>query len=210
MTPSSGHIEVENLSAWVDGELGPADATRVEQHVAACDRCRERLRLVRDLVRAAAALPRDTAPPAEVWTGLRVRLAHGRRRAWWPRTAAVWLAAAAVVLVVSIPLLMRAPGASAPAALADPGPVVVAAVDASYATTVTDLRRTLESQRATLAPSTVRVVEHSLAVIDSAIAEARAALASDPANRALVEILAAQYERKVDLLQRAAKLSPSL
>lgn len=210
MTQSSGHIEIEDLSAWVDGELGPEEAASVERHVVACERCGEQLRLVRGLVRAAGALPRDTAPPPEVWTGLRARLAVGRRRAWWPGTAAVWLAAAAVVLVVSIPLLMREPGASAPSAPADPAPVVVAAVEASYATTVADLRRTLASQRATLAPSTVRVVEHSLAVIDSAITEARAALASDPANRALVEILAAQYERKVDLLQRATKLSPSL
>jgi hypothetical protein len=61
-----------------------------------------------------------------------------------------------------------------------------------------------------LSPATVRVVERSLATIDTAIAEARAALASDPANRSLVEILSANYERKVELLQRATELSSSL
>ena len=72
-----------------------------------------------------------------------------------------------------------------------------------------ELPRTLDSQRATLAPYTVRVVERSLATIDSAIAEARAALAADPANEALVRILSAHYERKVELLQRATELSSS-
>jgi hypothetical protein len=87
---------------------------------------------------------------------------------------------------------------------------VVRAVEANYAATLVDLRSTLDDQRAMLAPQTVRVVEHSLAVIDTAIAEARAALAADPGSTVLVQILAAQYERKVDLLQRATRLSPSL
>jgi len=52
-------------------------------------------------------------------------------------------------------------------------------------------------------------VERSLATIDTAIAEARVALTSDPGNQALVEILSSNYERKVDLLQRATELAPS-
>jgi CHASE3 domain sensor protein len=80
-------------------------------------------------------------------------------------------------------------------------------VDMNYVETVASLRETLDSQRGVLAPSTVRTVDRALAVIDSAIAEARAALASDPANSALVDILSAHYERKVELLQRAAELS---
>jgi hypothetical protein len=87
---------------------------------------------------------------------------------------------------------------------------VVRAVEDNYTATLVDLRRTLDDQRATLAPQTVRVVEHSLAVIDTAIAEARAALAADPGSTVLIQILAAQYARKVDLLQRATRLSPSL
>ena len=58
-----------------------------------------------------------------------------------------------------------------------------------------------------MSPATVRTVERALTVIDSAIAEARAALAADPANAALIDILSAHYERKVDLLQRATELS---
>jgi hypothetical protein len=83
-------------------------------------------------------------------------------------------------------------------------------VERNYVATVDELRRTLDAQRSALAPTTVRIVERSLATIDTAIAEARAALESDPANQALLEVLAASYERKVELLQRATKLSSSL
>jgi CHASE3 domain sensor protein len=77
----------------------------------------------------------------------------------------------------------------------------------NYVETVARLREALDGQRGALAPSTARTVDRALAVIDSAIAEARAALASDPANAALVDILSTHYERKVELLQRATELS---
>jgi hypothetical protein len=92
---------------------------------------------------------------------------------------------------------------------AQPVSPVLYAVDKNYVATIRELRATLETQRPTLAPSTVRTVEHSLSVIDTAIAEARAALAADPANQYLVDILAAHYERQVDLLQRATELLSS-
>ena len=51
-------------------------------------------------------------------------------------------------------------------------------------------------------------VEHSLRIADSAIAEARAALASDPANAALAALFNSNYERKIDVLRRATELAP--
>jgi hypothetical protein len=90
-----------------------------------------------------------------------------------------------------------------------PAPPVLYAVDKNYVATIRELRETLDAQRSKLAPSTIRTLETSLGVIDAAIAEARAALAADPANQALVDILSARYERQVDLLQRATELSSS-
>jgi hypothetical protein len=52
-------------------------------------------------------------------------------------------------------------------------------------------------------------VEASLRVIDDAIDEARHALAADPANLDLLDLLAASYERKLELLRRANELPPS-
>jgi hypothetical protein len=65
----------------------------------------------------------------------------------------------------------------------------------------------LHQRRASPAPSTVVVVERSLRIADSAIAEAREALARDPANRALAEIFASNHERKIELLERASELA---
>ena len=81
------------------------------------------------------------------------------------------------------------------------------ATEGEYARTFDELRTAFEAQRAQLSPETVETVLHSLAVIDSAITEARAALLEDPNNRTLVDLLSASYQRKLDLLRRTSELS---
>lgn len=222
------HLDIEVLSAYADGELSGDAVAASERHLSECERCRESLRRMRALVAAAAILPREVAPPPEVWSALRARVVRGAGRSsrparWWHNG---WLAAAAAVILVAGTAVLTMLTSTAPNAKVMSLPTngvsratsdverstsdVVLAVDGNYIATLTELRRTIETQRATLAPSTIRVLEHTIAVCDSAIAEARAALASDPANVALVEILSAQYERKVELLQRATRLSPSI
>jgi hypothetical protein len=212
------HLTFEQISELAESRELKAESLEA-RHLSECADCRETLRKVRELISSAHALSRDIAPPPEVWTALRDRVAresgfrHASRR-WWHNG---WLATAAAILLVVgtailTPNLARRGKAKAKAVESRPvaaQPVVLLAVDRNYASTVAELRATLDAQRPALAPSTVRAVERSLAVIDSAIAEARQALASDPANQALVDILSAHYERKVDLLQRASELSSS-
>jgi hypothetical protein len=81
-------------------------------------------------------------------------------------------------------------------------------IDAGYAVAIRQLDEALAQRRAELDPATIAKVEASLNVIDVAIAEARRALADDPANRTLLDILAANYEHKVELLRRANELLP--
>ena len=220
MTDMDGHIDVETLSRYSDGDLSEAVAVRVERHLRECASCRTEIVRVSDLVSLARALPRGVEPPVEAWTGLRERLSRegtvalDSRRRWWHNG---WMAAAAAVVLIAgtaVVALTIGETGDAPIATGREQPQsmsrVVLAVDGNYQPTLAGLRETLDEQRDLLAPSTVRVLEHSVAVIDSAIAEARSALAADPANVMLVEILAAQYERKVDLLQRATRLSPSM
>ncbi|MDF1505826.1 hypothetical protein, partial [Roseisolibacter sp. H3M3-2] len=57
-----------------------------------------------------------------------------------------------------------------------------------------------------LAAETLRVLERALATVDAAIAEAEAALARDPGNAALSDLLARTYERKQALVRRGALL----
>ena len=86
-------------------------------------------------------------------------------------------------------------------------PASFRATEGEYARTIEELRLALAAQRNRLNPETIRTVDHSLAVIDSAIAEARAALLSDPGNRTLVDLLSASYQRKLDLLRRTSELT---
>lgn len=52
----------ELLDAFVDGELGPADAARVEAHLPVCAPCREAVAATRALKASFAALPETPAP----------------------------------------------------------------------------------------------------------------------------------------------------
>jgi hypothetical protein len=96
-----------------------------------------------------------------------------------------------------------APGASSAARVL---PASFRRAEGEYLRTIDELRSTLQVQRAVLKPETVATVEHSLSVVDLAIEEARQALLNDPSNQTLLDLLTASYERKLDLLRRAADL----
>src|SRR6266513_1560883 len=85
-------------------------------------------------------------------------------RVWW-RIGSI-AAAAVFVLVIGTALLLhpaaKAKGAKLPPPAPAAIPLVVASVDRNYSETLTELRTTLDSQRATLSPTTVRTVERSL------------------------------------------------
>ncbi|MCC6930231.1 MAG: hypothetical protein IT359_14695 [Gemmatimonadaceae bacterium] len=141
-----------------------------------------------------------------------------------PRT----LAAAALVLMAltsGVTALLLRSRATAPAPVAAsapraaPAPVAAdgtgalpasfTAAESAYLSNLAELHAAFLAQRSALAPATVAVVERSLATIDSAIAEARAALVADPANQSLAELLSATYQHKVELLRRATEYSAS-
>jgi hypothetical protein len=84
-----------------------------------------------------------------------------------------------------------------------------AALEAEYSSATSDLSAALEKARARLAPETVRAIQRNLAVIDSALAESRRALARDPANAALEQLVIAAWRQKLDFLRRATALSTS-
>ena len=88
-------------------------------------------------------------------------------------------------------------------------PASFAATESAFLVDLAALHAAFVAQRSTLAPSTVAVVERSLATIDAAIAEARAALVADPANQSLAELLSTTYQHKVELLRRATEYSAS-
>jgi hypothetical protein len=71
---------------------------------------------------------------------------------------------------------------------------------------ISKLRHIVNERRTQLDPKTVAVLEQSIAVIDSAIVQSRAALLKDPASGFLATQLNRSLEKKVELLRTATLL----
>jgi hypothetical protein len=86
------------------------------------------------------------------------------------------------------------------------GENVMRTTEPVYDREIEKLRHIVKTRRAQLDPKTITVLEQSIAVIDSAIAQSRAALAKDPASGFLATQLNHSLEKKVELLRTAAML----
>jgi len=181
-----------------------------------------------DLQRRTAELPREIAPPESAWQRIAEQIAIESRNKKTPAVSRhVWqrpifLAAAGLVLVAassittaiviggrsdkasSMTTAMETPRSSAPATLAE-----FTARENDYIATVNALSQTIESAHVELAPETIVKLKESIRIIDDAIIEARRALAADPSNKALIDILSTSYDQKVDLLRRTAEMGQS-
>ncbi|HEX6250269.1 MAG TPA: hypothetical protein VFZ56_02410 [Gemmatimonadaceae bacterium] len=181
---------------------------------------------VKELLELTQALPRESEPPESAWAEIRAQLTE--RPAYQPQRVATWqrpafLAAAALLLVAASAAVTsavltrdRVTSASVATAAARPangeGAAVLAALtlrENEYLQTVNGLNELIEADDSGLAPETIRTIRASLLVIDAAILEVRQALAADPANAQLLEILEANYEKKVDLLRRTTEMARS-
>lgn len=214
---TTGHLPLERLSDFADGELAPEVAAEVQRHLADCVACRSTFRRLQGLLERAEALTPSIDPPPRTWVAIRdqIVLDAGRIPSPRRRRARVWglRAAAAVLLVAGSSAVTVIALRSRDRAVADGGstataaaPATVVAVERSYVDVVDELTATLATQRAALAPETIATLERTLRVIDDAITEARAALAADPTNDAIRDVLTANYEQKVELLRRASEL----
>jgi anti-sigma factor RsiW len=94
---------------------------------------------------------------------------------------------------------------AAPATAPELAPISLA--DAQYDAAVADLQRALDKGRGKLDAATIAIVEQNLKIIDRAIAQAREALAADPANAYLNGHLIETRRKKLDLMRRAAALT---
>ncbi len=80
------------------------------------------------------------------------------------------------------------------------------AAEAALAPEIAQLQDVLKERRNQLDPSTIKVVEDNLALIDAAVKQARAALLRDPASGFLTERLDNALQKKVELLRTVALL----
>ena len=185
--------------------------------------------VLRDLQKRTAQLPREIAPPDDAWRKIKAQIDMdieamtmrplSRDRAVWQRPA--FLAAAALMLVaagaLSTALLIgrrmtaEIPqvASSTPASPVTSSLAEFTAIENDYISTTNQLQAIIESGRTELAPETIAKLKESLRVIDEAILEARRALATDPGNKTLMEVLSTSYSQKVDLLRRTTEMGQS-
>lgn len=135
--------------------------------------------LARDPIRS------SDAPTKAGWLAIERRITRRRRMRTIGIGAGLLAAAAALVLLVGRPGMPR--------------PV--------YLHATADLEAVLQDRRSRLAPETVRALERSLTVIDSALAQAEEVLAADPANDYVVRSIDQLRNRRLATLRDGVALA---
>lgn len=211
------------LDDYVTGDLPDDARAPVAEHVAACDICAEEVQSLQRVLARAADLPKSSEPPAEAWENIKAAIqrdasiAPGRPERFGARHPLLLALAASIVVAIlssvatAAYLKSRLPSSTSFAHTTDSGaPASFAAFtieENNYLRTVGALQDVLDQQESALAPETVAQLRASLRTIDEAILEARNALARDPANKVLIDMLSANYRQKVDLLRRTTEMT---
>jgi len=207
------------LSEYLDETLAPAERHALAAHLSGCAECTATLEELRRVVARAEALE-DRPPRADLWPVIAKRIGAGQvvsleaRRRRFSFTVPQLLAAGIALAVFSaggawLALHGRRPaGPDVVVGTAAP-PVWLSAMKPNYDRTVAELRGALDEGRRSgrLDSTTVRVLERSLATIDTAIAQASRALAQDPGNLYLNQHLAETMRRKLNLLRQASGIT---
>jgi hypothetical protein len=177
----------------------------------------------------ARRLPRDIPPERDLWPQIAARIDQDRTpesgwRGW--RLAGAVAAAVALVAVSSIVTLWVA-GPSEPTVVSVPtapagisrqartipggatfGPDV--SLGPKYERARQQLSRDLDEQLESLPPESREVVEKNLAQIRQALAEINGALAEDPGNVLLQQLLMAAYQDEMSMLMEVNRMAQSL
>jgi hypothetical protein len=205
--------DVRQLSALSDGELAPAEAKRVEAHVAGCVDCTKALAELETLKRGLAAMP---APEGQDnWSVLVNRLAaepppllpitRWRWRAWVMPSLAV-----AVVALTGGGWLRwhKGRGLDADAVIAQ-AETEFRAADSHYRRAVDDLRLVAERDRESWTPPKRAEYDAAQAQLEVAVARCRAVASERPADVDAEELLFAAYRKEIrffeDQMMRGAR-----
>ena len=212
----------DRLSEYLDGELADAERMALEAHLTACADCTAVLADLRRVVARAQAL--DDRPPArDLWSGIAERIGvstddlarrRARRRVSFTVPQLIAASVALIALSAGVARLVLRPTTNREPTAMNPGsvsvvPVAIQKAGATADHDVQDLRLALADGQRTgrLSPMTVHRIEHSLAVIDSALAEGKRALAVDPKSAYLNQHLADTMRRKMEFLREANRIA---
>jgi hypothetical protein len=166
------------------------------------------------LTRAASQLAKEISPDRDLWPDIEASISAPRRGRWTPMFAQ----AAAVVLLVGASsgltyLAVRNDGVTVVPAPAPDYEFNRAAFGATYTLgtgyqdAYADLASRLDEQLVKLSPEERDDVERTLAVIREAIDDINAALALDPDNAYLQELLQKTYREELTVMRRVGGLT---
>ena len=193
------------MDGYARGTLDARETEAFEAHLERCDACASLVLGAETAPAGTEALPRSIEPAADLWPALRDRIA-GRARRRGRVTLPRWTLAAAALLLITLSSGVTAMWLTRAGRERGVPTRDVSAVEAQYAAASEDLARALDGARKTLPRETIATIEKNLGIIDRALEESRQALARDPGNPALGELVVAVWRQKVDLLRRATAL----
>jgi predicted anti-sigma-YlaC factor YlaD len=196
----------DTLSDWLDGSLPDEAARAMREHADRCAACAALERSFLDLARGLGELPREEPAAPDAWPAIVDRIrGEGAARTPWSR----WLSMAAVLAIVILGgllatrrLRVEAPSPVAqPAASASSLPPALTAADTTLRDARAALDEVLAARRSSLSPETIRVLTSSLAEMEAATRKVRDALARDPGNRDLQQMLVASHRRQLAVMR---------
>jgi hypothetical protein len=221
--PTCREIQPE-LSLLVDSRLRAEVEVRVREHLGSCAACRSVLADLGRLRRATREIG-PIAPPDHVWLQIAGNLRQSdapSRPARAPAGGPIWqwagLAAALVLVTIGLYLVQRTQqagptsGAPTQAGNAAPAGSVEAIADelnlaaAHYERALTELETMTKTNDSPMDDTVATDVRESLGAIDLAIAESRAALASNPQSEPARDSLFDALRRKITVLQTTVSL----
>jgi len=226
MSSLKAHLSEEDRHRLADGTMDDDHRALVDAHLARCWNCKSDVAHLSKSMGALRRVSEPTAPLGDLWPAIHERIESTKvvslgtqpdvapapppqKRISWLWLAPAGVAAAVVIALFALPAKRSGADHQATAVAADTGTTLVSVVDSSYAyeREAQALLDKLELQRALLRPDAAVALDRDLRVVDVAIAELKDAVARDPANPALRQLLAASYRQKVDLLKRASNAS---
>jgi hypothetical protein len=222
MTEPNTHLSEEELQSFADGTLPPEKLADVRSHLSQCAACAADVARIQSLMKRVKDTPAPHADLDSLWPGIRTRIEHakvvplGASDPAQPRAPrhhiGLWLAsAAAIAATIVVVLAYRGrPVQTGPAdQILAANVSFIAASDSAreYEDQAQALLNDLELRRSMLRPETRQLLDHDLHEVDDAIAELEDAIAHDPRNGVLRQLLASSYRQKVDLLRRVNNAS---
>lgn len=216
------HLAEEDRQGLADGSFPPDRRADAESHLAECADCAGDVARLHVLMTRLGELPEAHAAELDtLWPAIRSRIERGKvvplaadattvRRTRSRARMAVIITGVAAALVLAFVLGRESrPRLHDVATDGNGRTPIVSVADSSrqYQEEVQALLEEFELRRATMRPATTATVERDLRIIDDAIDELKDALARDPNNPALRQLLAASYRQKRDLLKQVDNAS---